>query len=173
MTSLIRRSKRFKSAQDSQVLSDSNTPPAKALAVNTKGLPTLPDELYLEIISCYPASPIPIPRNIRHPDINKQGAVRRQVLFALSQTSVNLRRFFLCYLWQRIEVCATHAPIKSRKLALELIRQLEIVTIRDPSLAKYVEYVGSLSFVYTKLLISSYQNCQCRDRRLFTAFSPC
>jgi len=28
-----------------------------------------------------------------------------------------------------------------RQLAVELIRQLEIVTIRDPSLAEYVKYV--------------------------------
>jgi len=113
--------------------------PAKALAVNTKGLPILPDELYLEIISYYPVTPIP---DSQCPNITEQN-IRRQVLSALSQTSLNLRRFFLCYLWQRIEVCRPrNVSMKSRTLALELIRQLEIVTIRDPTLAKYVQIVN-------------------------------
>jgi len=144
-----RHTKRLKSApQNSQELSVSsdNTIPdlTPAKAVNTKGLPIFPDELYLEIISYYPVSPIPQKGN-HHPDVKNQ-IVRRQVLFALSQTSLNLRRFFLPYLWQRIEVCRIrYAPMKSRTLALELVRQLEIVTIRDPTLAKYVEYVSVLS----------------------------
>ncbi|KAF8808880.1 hypothetical protein BYT27DRAFT_7095528 [Phlegmacium glaucopus] len=134
-----RLSKRFKNTpQDSQELSvsgDNRTPnldPPKT--VNTKGLPILPDELYLEILSYYPVSPF------RH---DPSHSVRRQVLFALSQTSTNLRRFFLCYLWERIEVCRSgQASIKSRTLALELVRQLEIVTIRNPTLAKYVKVVN-------------------------------
>ncbi|KAF8816673.1 hypothetical protein BYT27DRAFT_7127516 [Phlegmacium glaucopus] len=142
-----RRSKRFKSApQDSQELSvssDNRTPdldPPKA--INTKGLPILPDELYLEILSYYPVSQF-------RQDPNH--SVRRQVLFALSQTSTNLRRFFLCYLWERIEVSRSgHAPIKNRPLALELVRQLEIVTIRDPTLAKYVKVVNVDIGVYSQ-----------------------
>lgn len=136
---LPRRSKRVKNAQDSQELSLSNHNNSEA--VNTKGLPILPDELYLEIISYYPVTPIPH-HTSRDPDIDVENQnIRRQVLFALSQTSLNLRRFFLRYTWQRIEVCRTEY-MRSRTLALELVRQLEIVTIREPTLAKYVEYVG-------------------------------
>jgi len=142
---LPRRSKRIKNAQDSQELSLSNhnsTPNSNsAEAVTTKGLPILPDELYLEIISYYPVTPIPQDTWARDPDIDVENQnVRHQVLFALSQTSLNLRRFFLRYTWQRIEVCRTE-NMRSRTLALELVRQLEIVTIREPTLAKYVEIV--------------------------------
>ena len=143
-----RRSKRSKSAQNPQELSSNSrnqiaeAPVHEARPLNTKGLPILPDELLLEIVSYYPVTPIPD----RDPDVEAQN-IRRQVLFALSQTSSNLRRFFLCCLWQRIEVCrSTHAaPMKNRSLALELVRQLEIVTIRDPTLAEYVQYVSHLS----------------------------
>ena len=144
-----RRSKRSKSAQSPQELSSNSrnqiaeAPVHEARPLNTKGLPILPDELLLEIISYYPVTPIPD----CDPDVEDQN-IRRQVLFALSQTSSNLRRFFLCSLWQRIEVCRTRthaAPMKNRSLALELVRQLEIVTIRDPTLAEYVQYVSHLS----------------------------
>jgi len=33
-----------------------------------------------------------------------------------------------------------------QQLALELIRQLEIVTIRDPNLAEYLKYVDKFGF---------------------------
>lgn len=131
-----------------------------------KWLPIVPDELSLEthfLLSRYLHS--------WHWLSRCQKPVR-QVLFALSHTSLNLRRFFLCYLWQRIEVSrARHASMKNRSLALELVRQLEIVTIRDSSLAKYVEYVMSLPV--SELLISLYWNCQCPDRYLFATFSTC
>ncbi|KAF8816692.1 hypothetical protein BYT27DRAFT_7181547 [Phlegmacium glaucopus] len=140
-----RRSKRSKSApqysQELSVNSDNRKPdldPPKA--VNTKGLPILPDELYLEILSYYPVSPFR-----QDPSHN----VRRQMLFALSQASTNLRRFFLCYLWERIEVCGSRR-VKRRALALELVRQLEIVTIRNPTLGKYVKVVNVDIGVYSQ-----------------------
>jgi len=108
---------------------------------NTTGLATFPDELLLEILSYYPDS---------EPELNEDVArdadahfARRERLIALSQTCRNLRRFLHPYIWRRIEVFTgmrVSAGIlgTSRQLAFELIRQLEIVTIRDPSLAEYV-----------------------------------
>jgi hypothetical protein len=69
-------------------------------------------------------------------------------LEALSQACRNLRRFLRPYVWGRIEVF-TEVRVSSgetldteQQLALELIRQLEIVAIRNPSLS-YVKYVES------------------------------
>jgi hypothetical protein len=68
----------------------------------------------------------------------------------------SLRSIFLPYVWQRIEVCANpripdktsvadarrlQRKLVTKELATELITQLEIVTIRDPTLAQYVRYV--------------------------------
>ncbi|KAF9482387.1 hypothetical protein BDN70DRAFT_919168 [Pholiota conissans] len=125
--------------------------------VNTRGLPCLADELYLEIISYFPAFPLPTkhePKNI------KKYGDRRIVLDALSQTCRSLRRVFLRYRWQRIEVydkmqvyaggptlCSVTSnnhmrrverDPKLRSYAEELVRQLETVTIREPGLAELV-----------------------------------
>lgn len=157
-----RRSTRIKNVRYSQELTVSSinaknqtakapVQRAKALGVNTKGLPIFPDELLLEIISYYPVTPI---RYTRHPDIIDRQNIRHRALYALSQTCVNLRRFSLRSLWERIEVCR-HGRMKGRTLALELIRQLEIVTIRNPPLAQYVQYV-SIPILVLGLPISSY-----------------
>ncbi|KIM45472.1 hypothetical protein M413DRAFT_442140 [Hebeloma cylindrosporum] len=74
---------------------------------------------------------------------------RRERLIALSQTCRNLRRFLRPYVWCRIEVLDRMIPTTVQsvmdaepRLALELVRQLEIVTVRDPSLAEYVKVVN-------------------------------
>ena len=122
--------------------------------VNIRGFVALPDEIYLEILSHIPSVPIPTPKSVHlesYPEIRRS---RHETLLSLSQTSRSLRRFFWRYLWQRIEVRegmkiggkddtlkvpSTRGSCK--KYAIELVRQLEIVTIRNPQLAQYVKWV--------------------------------
>ncbi|KIM40027.1 hypothetical protein M413DRAFT_446918 [Hebeloma cylindrosporum] len=120
---------------------------------NTTGFAALPDELYLEIISHFPAYPIPCGDKA----VNIQAVRDRHfTLFALSQTCRSLRPAFLRYLWQRIEVYdgmktgngilyrrfGRHRAHSSKKYAEELVRQLEIVTVREPSLARHVNFMN-------------------------------
>jgi len=124
---------------------------ASGQTFNTTGFAALPDELYLEIISHFPAYPIP-----RGDGSIKIRAVRDRhlTLSSLSQTCRSLRPAFLRYLWQRIEVydgmdtgggelCRRYrrAAYANKKFAEELVRQLEVVTVREPSLARHVKSV--------------------------------
>jgi hypothetical protein len=111
---------------------------------NATGLAILPDELLLEILSYYPESEPDPNEEYSREDADAHFA-RRERLITLSQTCRNLRRFLRPYVWRRIEVftgmrvSAGEVLNIQGKVALELIRQLEIVTIRDPELAEYVK----------------------------------
>ncbi|KAJ3511959.1 hypothetical protein NLJ89_g3803 [Agrocybe chaxingu] len=122
---------------------------------NAKGLLALPDELCLEIASHFPSVPVPTPL-IRKDEESERYHHRYPALLSLSQTCRALRRVFLRYLWQRIEV---HEQMKADERTLrnsgelyycrtdkphmkELVRQLEVVTIRDPSLAVHVNILN-------------------------------
>jgi hypothetical protein len=115
---------------------------------NMNGLTTLPDELLLEILSYYPESEPGPDKEYSKEDADAHFA-RRERLIALSQICRNLRRFLRPYVWRRIEVftgmrvSAGDVLDTQEKLALELVRQLEIVTIRAPELAEYIKYVES------------------------------
>jgi len=139
-------------------------------AVNTRGFPALADEIYLEIISHIPS--VLIPTSIRssesplYPEIRR---ARHETLLSLSQTSRSLRRFFLRYLWQRIEDregmkigdqddtlvdipymgSSDSWPDRAslKKYTIELVQQLEIVTVCNPQLPQYVKSVVFESFV--------------------------
>ncbi|KAL1669037.1 hypothetical protein GGF50DRAFT_95990, partial [Schizophyllum commune] len=76
--------------------------------------------------------------------------IRHRAIYALSQTSSRLRSVFLPLVWQSVEVfCPAtrrgETQMKGtrwkKEMATELVRQLEIVTIRDPTLAEYVQSV--------------------------------
>ncbi|KAF8907644.1 hypothetical protein CPB84DRAFT_1768428 [Gymnopilus junonius] len=109
---------------------------AEQHGINTAGLPTFPDELLFEILSHLPTAPMP---NAGYGPLDAEcHIVRQQSLLTLSLTCSNLRRFFRPYVWNRIEIISS----KGRTSNLELLRQLEVVTVRDPSLAQYVEVVN-------------------------------
>ena len=126
---------------------------ASGQSFNASGFAALPDELYLEIVSYFPTYPIPL--GYKSVDIE---AVRDRhlTLHALSQTCRSLRSTFLRFLWQRIEVYDGMETGKGRlhfryggpslsrkKCAEELVRQLEVVTVREPNLARHVKSVKS------------------------------
>ncbi|KAJ3508762.1 hypothetical protein NLJ89_g5577 [Agrocybe chaxingu] len=138
----IKRSKRSPTPEEEIFCSERGT--------NSTGLAVLPDELLLEILSYYPPLPHPTSRNNR---VNAQAHIeRRERLLALSRTCSNLRRFFRPYIWERIEVCegmrvgnsvlAFGLKKDDKEFAIELVRQLEIVTIRDATLAQHVKIVN-------------------------------
>ena len=132
--------------------------PTSTLAVNTRGFAALADEIYLEIASHIPSVPIPTSSQLDSYPENRRST--HETFLSLTQTSRSLRRFFWRYLWQRIEVregmkiedknktlngtrnaCLGHIADATghKKYAIELVRQLEIVTIRNPQLAQYVK----------------------------------
>ncbi|KAJ7089019.1 hypothetical protein C8R43DRAFT_1082298 [Mycena crocata] len=125
--------------------------------VNTTGLPALPVEILHEITS-YLTS-VPVPCKDFHV-LSRIYLERSTTLRALSETSKRLRSVFLAAAWERVEVCATvkvpddyrhpsrvgsNKDIWSHDLtvdfARELVRQMEIVTIRNPVLAQEVKVV--------------------------------
>ncbi|CAA7267715.1 unnamed protein product [Cyclocybe aegerita] len=128
---------------------------AKGMPPNAHGLPGLPNEIYLEILSHIPAAPVPTLTMIdeAHRD-------RHQTLLALSQTCRSLRRVFLPRLWQRIEVlddkhegygrAVMYSRVRGyerpnkpdRKFVEDLVSLLEVVTVREPNLAIYVNVVN-------------------------------
>ena len=140
-------------------------PPISTHADNTCGFAGLADEIYLEIVSYIPSVPIPtLIHSESYPQIRR---TRHETLLALTQTCRSLRRFFWRYLWQRIEVregmritneddivkdtqylSDPEDPAGHRDYAKELVRQMEIVTVRNPHLAQYVKSVLFQSFVY-------------------------
>ena len=129
---------------------------ASGQTFNTSGFAALPDELYLEIISHFPAYPIPC----GHKSVKVQAVRDRHLtLLALSQTCRSLRPAFLRYLWQRIEAYdgmetgkgqlhrrhgRSSSASSNKRYAEELVRQLEVVTVREPNLARHVKSVKSM-----------------------------
>ena len=157
---------------------------------NTLGFAVLSDEIYLEIISYIPS--VPIPTVICLESYRETRRSRHETLLSLSQTSRSLRRFFWRYLWQRIEVregmktgnkddtlkttphrCVLDDPTGHKTYATELVRQLEVVTIRNPQLAQYVKSVLFQLFVYdatcsaARIVTLTYSLANMRSRHSF------
>ena len=129
---------------------DSRVPEPEKRGVNTSGLAVLPDELLLEILSYLPS--LPALSESHSPNDATAYVQQRDFFLALSISCQHLRRFFRPYVWRRLEVTSgmrigetVLRPRGGKKgevaYATELIRLLEIVTIRDPSLAEFVQYV--------------------------------
>ncbi|KDR77323.1 hypothetical protein GALMADRAFT_139316 [Galerina marginata CBS 339.88] len=127
--------------------SDSNQQEVQPAAVplNAKGIAAFPDELLLEIMHYFPDIPLP---TIEWKPFDADAHIeRREALFSLSQSCSNLRRFFRPYIWNRIEVVSGMRFLRGgrksdRTINVEILRQLEVVTIRDPRLAQYVEVIN-------------------------------
>ena len=66
----------------------------------------LPAELWLEILSYFPAVPIPTRRIRPSPVLPPSTLERSDVLRALSQTCRSLREIFFEQAWERLEACA-------------------------------------------------------------------
>lgn len=140
---------------------------SSGISPNTRGFPALPNELYLEILSYLPALPIP------H-DVEKMDPYRQITLYYLSQTCRSLRKFFLRYAWERIEVfegmwspkgrLTTKAERNKRGVDMknlsdkrqiqETLRQLKTATVRNPDLRQYVSWVAFQSLLALKFIIS-------------------
>ena len=149
-----------------QPKADSKKTEPERRGVNTSGLAVIPDELLLEIVSYLPSPPAPSESHeYRYAVAYMQ---QRDLFLALSVTCRRLRQFFRPYVWRRLEV-TSGMPIGETTLypgggkegnvayATELVRQLEIVTIREPSLAEYVQYVFlTWNELETKILFPIY-----------------
>ena len=70
---------------------------------NSRGFPALPNELYLEILSYYPSHPVP-PHRLDTKEEKEYAIQRYPTLLSLCHTCRSLRRFFLRYLWERVEI---------------------------------------------------------------------
>jgi hypothetical protein len=140
-----------KGSTRAEVLAHKNA--LRAGIANTTGFPALPTELLLEITSYLKSVPVPMCcHHPRHVLVYPASYLEKhQILRAFSQMCRSLRSTFLPHVWRTIEVCASAKLDKkatsmrvlrkvNKELATELVRQLEIVTIRDPTLARYVRY---------------------------------
>ncbi|KAF9528778.1 hypothetical protein CPB83DRAFT_853731 [Crepidotus variabilis] len=121
-----------------------------ALVPNGKGFPSLPAELFLEILAYIP------PLDLLHSGYAAHtthdiGQEYRLTLSSLTKTCRSLRHFFLKLLWERIEVfdgmfVQVNEPFSGPKfeklLACELLRQIEVVTKISPEVAHYVRKVN-------------------------------
>src|SRR6266545_2831576 len=119
---------------------------------NMRGLPVLPDELLLEIISYFIVPPPPSSSATAvHGASVPCRFERREALTSLLETCQSLRMFLRPYLWDRIEVCSrmivgNHeqhnileyhpSRIKKKAFSWEILRQLEVTTVINPTLAQ-------------------------------------
>ena len=140
--------------------------------VNIRGFPSLPVELLLEVTSHLVRVPIPSYKLSLYP---ARYLAHHNTLRSLSQTCRSLHSIFLPHVWRRIEVRASkwidNEGNSGRKIlktiykdiATELVRQLEIVTIRDPTLAQYVQYARPSKFL-SLFLLTKWNEWQSRKR---------
>ncbi|KAJ6597577.1 hypothetical protein DFH09DRAFT_1304371 [Mycena vulgaris] len=125
--------------------------------VNTTGLPSLPVEILHEIISHFIGVPVPC-TVFMDGVLSGTHLARSEALRALSETCRRLRDVLIASAWERIEACASmgiaegHPRLSSlyvlsrssiqTELARELVRHIEVITIRNPSLAEHVRVVS-------------------------------
>ncbi|KAF8907640.1 hypothetical protein CPB84DRAFT_1843859 [Gymnopilus junonius] len=101
---------------------------ASGQTVNTTGFPALPHELYLKIISNFPSAPFNLEMLAL---IQKFPKAARNSILAFPDMPFFAFRVFEVYPKQ------------------ELVKQLEVLTIRDPSLAQYVNILNVVIVDYS------------------------
>lgn len=125
--------------------------------INTTGFLAFPDELLLEVVRHIPR--VSVSCHTAEETLSKDTSLLDSQfrLTALSQTCQRLRQLFLQYVYQTIEVLDGMKIVDKRRLPTteqraakrlvqgnpslytkELVRQLEVVTVRNPSLARHV-----------------------------------
>lgn len=87
---------------------------------NVASLTSLPNELLLEIVNCFPSLPTLINHDML-PD--NEYPTRREVIAAFSQTCRRLRSLFHPLLWRTIEAVASKYQHKQRTLKILTIPQ--------------------------------------------------
>ncbi|KAF9033156.1 hypothetical protein BJ165DRAFT_759835 [Panaeolus papilionaceus] len=150
--------------------------------VNSTGFASLPNELYGEIVSHIPRVPVTCHtmkeiKEFQRSKTPSEEFDRHSTLHSLSRTCRALRQVFLRYLWETIELYDGFKLIDGRRLPLwsqrilmgprnvklklyaeELLRQLEVVTVRNTSLAQHVKSLNihlvsySIGPVFAELL---------------------
>ncbi|PBK88374.1 hypothetical protein ARMGADRAFT_1168081 [Armillaria gallica] len=165
MTHNLRSRKRIKSSTPGIEIS----PQQEAARTVRTSLPSLPVELLLEILSYWPSIPISWPDSpALFPYIYLH---RTRTLQALAQTCTSLRAILLPLAWQNLEACSSRnlppgrpTPSLSGKygheVLTELLRQAEIVTIRNPALAIYVQLVSvTLTSIHATQVFEEFASC--------------
>ena len=71
----------------------------------------LPIEIFVEVLSYFPALPIPT-TSTAYPLLSPETLARSDALRALSQTCLSFRNIFFPLLWERLEACAVRTRIK-------------------------------------------------------------
>ncbi|KAF9042185.1 hypothetical protein BJ165DRAFT_255221 [Panaeolus papilionaceus] len=161
--------------------------------INASGFAVLPAELHAEILSHLPRYPVrcdPLEKSA----LDKEGLDRQFTLHSLSRTCSALRAACLPFLWEGIEVyegfkiprkgtrlgkiplvnfhVADDAKIPNargcRNYAEELLRQLEVVTVRNPALARHVKF---LNVTLTQLSLSAIREELIRCLSLFPSMT--
>ncbi|SJL12601.1 uncharacterized protein ARMOST_16029 [Armillaria ostoyae] len=145
-------------------------PPQQEAARTVRtSLPSFPVELLLEIFSYWPSIPISRPDSpALFPNIYLE---RTRTLQALTQTCSSLRAILLPLAWQNLEACScSHLPPSrptpslagkyGNEVMTELLRQAEIVTIRNPTLAIYVQTVSvTLTKIHATQVFEEFARC--------------
>lgn len=128
-------------------------------AKNTTGFSVIPIELLSEILSYIPrpVDPLSTERwSLLFNDADAEDYLAwRKTAFSLSQTCRHWREFFWPQLWRRIDICEGmyneeherfrkgvypwDGAVNEKLFNIELVRQLEVVTVRDLYLAEYVK----------------------------------
>ncbi|TFK62153.1 hypothetical protein BDN72DRAFT_848992 [Pluteus cervinus] len=147
---------------------------------NSTGFASLPPELLFEIISYLPPRS-PVPYHLPHDPTRGTNHSRQAIIRALVQLCRSFRRSLIHYLWEEIILCSfrdvrrnvttdpNHTCAFERRgscytceryLAFEIVAQLEVVTIRVPEYAAFVQVLSIFLPKYSeKTIVPEFARC--------------